>query len=378
MDSDTLQLAQQLINIRSITPKDSGCQDILINRLKRCGFQIKQIPAKKVHNFWAYHGRGHPLFVFCGHTDVVPPGDEQHWTSPPFTATVRNGHLYGRGAADMKGALAAMITATERFLREHPNYLGSIGFIITSDEEGIATDGTLAVVKYLQSQHIKIDWCLVGEATSCNQIGDAIKIGRRGSLHGQLEVFGQQGHIAYPQQIDNPIHRSFKALHTLVQKQWDLGNHYFGPTSFQIYSINADAGANNVVPGLLKVKFNFRFAPISTPQQLKQKVHQTFDDYQLNYHLNWHLASQPFLSKAGTLTQAIKASIKEICKLNPSVNTAGGTSDGRFIAPMGTEVVELGPNGHSIHQVDEHISIKELDTLSLLYENILNRLFNKI
>lgn len=374
MSSDTIKLAEQLINIRSITPDDNGCQDVLTTRLKKIGFKIEEINSDGVSNFWAHHGNDDPLFVFSGHTDVVPPGPEEKWTSPPFTATQRDGHLYGRGAADMKSSLAAMITATERFLKKHPQHKGAIGFIITSDEEGPATDGTVKVVEYLEANKIKINWCLVGEATSTETVGDAIKIGRRGSLHGQLEVIGKQGHIAYPQQADNPIHRSFKALDALAQMEWDQGNEFFNPTSFQIYNIDADTGATNIIPGTLKAKFNFRFAPTSTSEDLQQRVHKVFDDHQLNYKIHWNLSSQPFLSEPGELTQAAKEAIKTICNIDTHPNTTGGTSDGRFIAPTGAEVVELGPSSQSIHQVDENIKIADLDTLSELYEKILENL----
>lgn len=374
MSSETLTLAKQLINIHSVTPEDNGCQTVLTDRLKKLGFKIENISKNGVSNFWAHHGKGAPLFVFSGHTDVVPPGPEDKWTSPPFTATVRDGYLYGRGAADMKSSLAAMITSVERFLKKHPKHKGSIGFIITSDEEGPAIDGTAKVMEHLQSKNIKIDWCLVGEATSAETVGDAIKIGRRGSLHGQLEVIGKQGHIAYPQQADNPIHRSFKALDALTQMEWDQGNEFFNPTTFQIYNIDADTGATNIIPGTLKAKFNFRFSPTSTAEDLQQRVHKVFDDHQLNYKIHWNLSSEPFLSKPSDLTKATKETIKTICSIDTHANTTGGTSDGRFIAPTGTEVVELGPSSQSIHQVDENIKIDDLDTLSQLYEGILERL----
>lgn len=376
MSSDTIKLAEQLINIRSITPDDNGCQKVLTDRLKKLGFDVEDISQNGVSNFWAQHGNAEPLFAFSGHTDVVPPGPEDKWTSPPFNATQRDGYLFGRGAADMKSSLAAMITATERFLEKHPQHKGSIGFIITSDEEGVAKDGTIRVVEYLQSKNIKIDWCLVGEATSTESVGDVIKVGRRGSLHGQLEVIGKQGHIAYPQQADNPIHRSFKALDALAQMEWDNGNDYFNPTSFQIYNIDADTGATNIIPGTLKAKFNFRFSPASTAEDLQQRVHKVFDDHQLNYRIHWNLSSQPFLSKPGKLTQAAKETIKAICDIDTQPNTTGGTSDGRFIAPTGAEVVELGPSSKSIHQVDENINIAELDRLTELYEGILEKLLS--
>lgn len=374
MSSDVLALAQQLINTRSITPDDNGCQDILIRRLEKIGFEIERINSNGVSNFWAHQGKGDPLFVFSGHTDVVPPGPEEKWTSPPFMANVRDDYLYGRGAADMKSALAAMIVSTENFLKKHPNHKGSIGFIITSDEEGPATDGTAKVIDHLHEKNIKIDYCVIGEASSNEDVGDAIKIGRRGSLHGQLEVIGKQGHIAYPQQADNPIHRCFKALDALAQTQWDEGDKYFNPTSFQIYNIEADTGATNIIPGTLKAKFNFRYAPVSTADELQQRVHKVFDDHQLNYNIHWNLSSKPFLSEHGNLTQATKDVIKKICNIDTHPNTTGGTSDGRFIAPTGAEVIELGLSSKSIHQVDENIKIKDLDTLTTLYENIMEQL----
>lgn len=374
MTSKTSALAKQLININSITPEDNGCQEILIKRLQSIGFKVKKIPSGPVSNFWAFHGSGTPLFVFSGHTDVVPPGPENDWLSPPFSATERDGYLYGRGAADMKSALAAMITASERFIEKNKKYQGSIAFMITSDEEGLAQEGTCKIVEYLQSENIKIDYCLIGEASSNHTVGDAIKIGRRGSLHGQLEVIGKQGHIAYPQQVDNPIHRSFKALDLLAQIQWDKGDHYFNPTSFQIYNIQADTGATNVIPGSLTAKFNFRFSPSSPAEILQNRTCKVLDDHQLNYKIHWNLSSQPFLSEDGPLIQAVKTTIKEICQIDTDPNTTGGTSDGRFIAPTGAQVVELGPSSKSIHQVNENISLKDLDTLSQLYEGVLELL----
>jgi len=374
MSSETLALAQQLINVRSITPDDNGCQDILIKELNALGFKIEKLPSGRVNNFWAQHGKAAPLFVFAGHTDVVPPGPEDEWQSDPFTATLRDGHLYGRGAADMKSALAAMVVACKRFLKKHPEHAGSIAFLVTSDEEGDAIHGTKTVVAHLEKQNIKMDWCLIGEATSTNHLGDVIKIGRRGSLHGTLHVIGKQGHIAYPQQADNPIHRCFKALDALTHTEWDKGNEHFTPTSFQIYNIQADTGASNIIPGSLTAKFNFRYAPSSTAEDLQQRVLKVFDDHQLNYDIQWLLSSKPFLSQNGKLTQAAKATIKEHCGIDTDANTTGGTSDGRFIAPTGTEVVELGPSSKSIHQVNENVNIDALEKLTDLYEGILQRL----
>ncbi len=374
MTSETLVLAKQLINIQSTTPNDNGCQDIIIKQLKSLGFSIEKLPSGKVSNFWAKHGKTTPLFVFAGHTDVVPSGLKDDWKSSPFTATIRDGHVYGRGAADMKSALAAMVIGCKRFIEKYPEHEGSIAFLITSDEEGDAIDGTRKVIEYLGKQNIKMDWCLIGEAPSNDHLGDVIKIGRRGSLHGTLQVIGKQGHIAYPQQADNPIHRCFKALDALTHTEWDQGNEHFTPTSFQIYNIQADTGASNVIPGSLTAKFNFRYSPSSTAEDLQQRVHQVFDDHELNYNIQWHVSSKPFLSQNGKLTEATKATIKKICQIDTDANTTGGTSDGRFIAPTGTEVIELGPSSKSIHQVDENMNIKDLETLTDLYEGILEHL----
>lgn len=373
MTSETLALAKELINIPSITPNDLGCQDILINRLEKMGFSITKLPSNGVSNFLAIRGDAtkQPLFAFSGHTDVVPSGNERDWKSPPFQAIVRDNKLYGRGAADMKSALAAMVIATERFIQQFPNHPTAIGFLITSDEEGNATDGTATIVRYMQHHHMKINWCLVGEASSAQQLGDSIKIGRRGSLHGALTVYGKQGHIAYPSQAINPIHRSFQALDFLTTIEWDAGNDHFTPTSFQIYNINADTGASNIIPGSLTARFNFRYSPASTAETLIQRTQETFDKYGLNYHIDWNLSSKPFLSKPGRLTKACQEVIKKHCQIDTNPNTTGGTSDGRFIAPTGAEVVELGLVSSSIHQVDEHTDINDLEKLTQLYENIL-------
>lgn len=374
MAKASLTLAQQLINIRSITPNDGGCQDLIIDKLKNLGFTITPLDSNGVRNFWAQRGTAEPLFTFSGHTDVVPPGAETKWKSDPFAATVRDGNLYGRGAADMKGALAAMLTATENFIEQHPNHKGSIGFMITSDEEGDATDGTIKIVDYLQAHKIKPTWCLIGEATSRDQIGDVIKIGRRGSLHGFLQVIGKQGHIAYPNLAINPIHRSFKALDALTQVEWDQGNEHFSPTSLQIYNINADTGASNVIPGSLTARFNFRFAPVSTADNLQQRVHEVFDTHGLEYHIDWNLMSQPFLSTPAELTAATQQSVHEVCGYTPEINTTGGTSDGRFIHQLGCELLELGSVNASIHQVNEHIKVAELEKLTELYQRVLEKL----
>lgn len=372
--TQSLELAKQLINIPSITPNDNGCQDIIINILNELNFDIKKLDSNGVKNIWAQHGQVGPLFVFSGHTDVVPPGPENKWRTPPFTATIRDNCLCGRGAADMKGALAAMIIGCKRFIEQNPNHKGSIGFMITSDEEGNATDGTKKIVEYLQKNKIKIDWCLIGEASSSEQLGDTIKIGRRGSLHGELQVIGKQGHIAYPQLVDNPIHRSFKVLDYLTQLEWDKGDEHFTPTSFQIYNINADTGASNIIPGSLTAKFNFRFSPASTVGSLKERVQKVFDNHKLHYKINWNLMSEPFISRRGPLTTACINAIHKFCKIDSMPNTIGGTSDGRFIAKMGCEVVELGAVSNCIHQINEHIEIKDLEQLTILYQDILKHL----
>ncbi len=374
MAADALKLATHLINRESVTPEDNGCQDLLIDELSRMGFTIEKLPSGKVKNFWARRGKQGPLLIFSGHTDVVPPGPLEKWHSPPFSASVRDNRLYGRGAADMKSALAAMIIACKYFLASHPESAGSIGFIITSDEEGEALDGTVKVVEYFQSQGIKPDWCLIGEASSQQDLGDTIKVGRRGSLHGFLQVIGKQGHIAYPHLAENPIHRSFKALDELTQITWDNGNEFFTPTSFQIYNIQADTGASNIIPGTLTARFNFRFSPASTAEQLKQRVQKTLDDHDLNYKIDWQLSGKPFFSPPGKLADACKKAVEEVCHRHPAANTTGGTSDGRFIAALGCEIVELGPPSKSIHQINEHIRLEDLTDLTKIYENILQRL----
>ena len=370
----TLELSQQLINIQSITPSDNGCQKILIDRLKKIGFTITELNSNGVSNFFAIRGRGEKLFAFSGHTDIVPPGDLSEWTSPPFEATVRDGKLYGRGAADMKTALAAMIIATEKFVAKNPNHTGKIAFLITSDEEGSATDGTIKIVEYCEKNNIKINYCLVGEASSNKKLGDVIKVGRRGSLHGDLTVFGKQGHIAYPHLAINPIHRSFQALDFLTHMEWDAGNALFSPTTFQIYNIHADTGATNIIPGSLSARFNFRYCPESTAEMLQKRVEKTLTDHQLEFKINWNHSSKPFYSKPGALTNACADAIQKLCSITTEQNTTGGTSDGRFIAPTGSEVVELGLRNESIHHIDENTDLADLEKLAELYEYILENI----
>ena len=369
--SETLKLLKQLIKRPSITPNDAGCQDILIKHLVSTGFQYERLPFAEVNNLWAWHGKNTPLIIFAGHTDVVPPGNEVQWQSPPFTPTEINGHLYGRGAADMKSGLAAMIVAAQKFVKQHPKHNGTIGFIITSDEEGQAKNGTCKVVEYLQRKNIKIDYCIVGEASSNEVLGDAIKIGRRGSLHGCLTIFGKQGHIAYPNLADNPIHRSFQALDAVVKTTWDKGNNYFTPTSLQFYHIEADSGASNIIPEKLKAKFNFRFAPIYSFEALQKKLEAILIKHQLKYTIQWDISRQPFFRSNGRLVAVTRQAIKEICQRETETNTYGGISDSQFFAATGCEVVEVGPVNKTIHHVNENISIIDLDKLSEIYFHIL-------
>ncbi len=370
----TLALTCQLIEQPSVTPHDADCQQIMMQRLAAIGFTCREMPFGDVKNFWAIHGNDGDIFCFAGHTDVVPSGDETHWHSAPFKATIKDGYLYGRGAADMKGSLAAMITACERFVTAYPNHKNRIAFLITSDEEGIAIDGTVKVVEQLQQENTKISWCLVGEPSSTNKTGDVIKNGRRGSLGAKLIVHGTQGHVAYPHLANNPIHAAAPALAELCAEIWDNGNEFFPATSFQISNINAGTGATNVIPGNLEVLFNFRFSTEVTEQQLRERTEKILQKHKLQYRLEWSLSGQPFLTSRGALVDATVAAIHAVTGINTELSTAGGTSDGRFIAPTGAQVVELGPVNATIHKIDENTRIDELDQLSLIYENILQRL----
>ena len=372
--SDTLDLARELIAARSVTPDDAGCQLTLSNHLAPLGFELHPLHFGEVSNLWARRGNTGPLFVFAGHTDVVPSGPENAWTHPPFTPTVADGMLWGRGAADMKGSLAAMITATERFLAAHPEPQGSIGFLITSDEEGPAVDGTVKVVEWLEARNEKIDWCLVGEPTSSERLGDTIKNGRRGSLGATLVVHGRQGHVAYPHLADNPIHAFAPALAELVAREWDRGNEHFPPTTFQVSNIRAGTGATNVIPGELTVQFNFRFSTEVTDAQLRQEVEALLQRHGLDYTIDWQLSGQPFLTPQGELVDAARAAVREVCGYDTELSTSGGTSDGRFIAPTGAQVIELGPLNATIHQVDERVAVADLELLSRVYEAVLVRL----
>jgi succinyl-diaminopimelate desuccinylase len=371
--SETLELAQQLIQRPSVTPLDEGCQELIAKRLTAIGFNVETLQFEDVTNLWATLGSSGPLFVFAGHTDVVPTGPENNWLYPPFSATVAGGFLHGRGAADMKGSIAAMVTAVERFLAVS-ELNARIGFLITSDEEGIAVNGTQKVIKELGDRNIKIDYCLVGEPSSSDQLGDTVKIGRRGSLGAKLVVTGTQGHVAYPQLAINPIHKILPVLRHLTDITWDEGNTSFPATSFQISNINAGTGATNVIPGRIEIVFNFRFSTELDAPTIKSRVTQLLDEAELDYQLSWSLSGNPFLTDTGKLVEAVSESIKKNCGYDTELSTAGGTSDGRFIAPTGAEVVELGPCNATIHQVDEKITVAELDKLSGVYQSVLQAL----
>jgi succinyl-diaminopimelate desuccinylase len=376
LDSPTLSLAKELIARSSITPEDAGCQQLLAGRLQKLGFHTEHLRFGKVDNLWARRGDKAPLFVFAGHTDVVPTGPLAQWRSNPFEPTVRDGRLYGRGAADMKGSLAAMVVATEEFLQQHPRHRGSIGFLLTSDEEGPALDGTVKVIEHLRSRGERIDWCLVGEPTCTDNVGDTIKNGRRGSLSGVLTVYGQQGHVAYPHLADNPVHRAAPALAELSATQWDRGNEHFPPTTFQISNIHAGTGADNVIPGELKVHFNFRYSTAVTHTGLQQCVESLLKKYQLKYRLDWTLSGKPFLTSKGELIDAVTRAIREEAGIETELSTAGGTSDGRFIAPTGAQVVELGPVNATIHKIDECVTVEELERLTAIYSRTLENLLS--
>lgn len=375
-ESPTIALTRALIERPSITPDDAGCQALLAARLQALGFRCEHLRFGDVDNLWAVHGERGPLFAFAGHTDVVPTGPQEQWQSNPFAASVRDGILYGRGAADMKGSLAAMVTATEAFLQKHPAPQGRIAFLLTSDEEGPAVDGTVKVVQHLQQQGTKIDWCLVGEPSSDKQLGDRIRVGRRGSLTGNLTVKGIQGHVAYPEIALNPIHNIAPVLAELAATTWDQGNAFFPPTSFQIANIRSGTGAANVIPGECFVQFNFRYCTEQTTAGLKQRIERLLDERGLEYSLHWESSGEPFLTGKGKLLEATVSSIRELTGLDTDPSTGGGTSDGRFIAPTGTEVVELGPVNASIHKLNECVRVDELDRLSGLYQRILEKLLS--
>jgi succinyl-diaminopimelate desuccinylase len=364
----------ELISRRSVTPEDDGCQELMISRLEKLGFRIERLPFEEVTNLWARRGDSGPLFCFAGHTDVVPSGPEEQWQFPPFEPCIEEGYLCGRGAADMKGSIAAFVTAVERFLANHPDHQGSISLLITSDEEGPFINGTTRVIDHLEARNEKIDWCIVGEPSSTEKVGDVIKNGRRGSLSGTLKVRGIQGHVAYPHLVRNPIHEAAPALAELAATVWDEGNEFFPPTSFQISNINAGTGATNVVPGHVDIAFNFRFSTEVTADELKVRVREILDRHGLEWDIDWILSGNPFLTAAGSLVDAARESIRSVMGYETELSTSGGTSDGRFIAPTGAQVLELGPCNATIHKINERVRASDLDDLSHLYENILARL----
>lgn len=372
--SATLDLSRALIERPSVTPDDHGCQQLLAERLQAIGFRIEQLRFADVDNLWARRGDATPLFVFAGHTDVVPPGPLDDWDSPPFEPVIREGLLYGRGAADMKSSIAAMVTACERFVADHPDHAGSIAFLITSDEEGPSINGTVKVIEALQARGEQIDCCLVGEPSSKTHTGDTIKNGRRGSLNGILKIRGQQGHVAYPQLADNPIHKAAPALAELSSVEWDQGNEFFPPTTLQISNIRAGSGTENVIPGVLDILFNLRFSTESTAESIKSRVEDILTRHGLDYTLTWKLSGKPFLTAAGDLVDAARTAIQAVAGIDTELSTSGGTSDGRFIAPTGAQVLELGPVNATIHQINECVNVAELDTLSAIYEEILKQL----
>src|SRR5690554_2416740 len=373
--SPTLELACELIRRPSVTPLDEGCQELMMRRLQACGFSVEPMRIKEVDNFWARRGGAGPVLCFAGHTDVVPTGPETRWQTSPFEAQIdADGMLRGRGAADMKGSLASMIIAVERFVADYPNHQGAIAFLITSDEEGPAEHGTKAVVEHLRQRNERLDWCIVGEPSSTERLGDVVKNGRRGSLGGVLTVRGKQGHVAYPHLAKNPIHLAAPALAELAAEHWDNGNAYFPPTSFQISNIHGGTGATNVIPGELEVVFNFRFSTELTEDDLKRRTHAILDKHGLDYSIDWNLSGLPFLTARGALVEASVKAIKDITGLDTELSTAGGTSDGRFIAPTGAQVLELGPVNATIHKLDEHIVAEDLNTLTAIYERILENL----
>lgn len=374
--SETLELAKELIRRPSVTPDDCGCQQLLAERLEQAGFKNEHLRFGEVDNLWARRGTEAPLFVFAGHTDVVPPGPVEEWDSDPFTPVIRDDYLFGRGAADMKGSIAAMTVACEKFVAEHPDHKGSIAFLITSDEEGPSIDGTVKVIDHLVKRGDKIDWCLVGEPSSVNRTGDTIKNGRRGSLNGKLRIQGKQGHVAYPHLADNPIHRAAPALAELAAIEWDAGNEFFPPTTFQISNISGGTGAENVIPGVLDIQFNLRFSTESSEDSLKSQVNEILTRHGLEYEIDWRLSGQPFLTPAGELVDASREAIRGITGVDTVLSTSGGTSDGRFIAPTGAQVVELGPVNATIHQINECVKAEELDTLSIVYGGILTQLLS--
>ncbi len=370
----TLALTRELIARRSVTPDDDGCQDSMMARLEQVGFSVEPMRFDKVDNFWAIRGTSGPLLVFAGHTDVVPAGDDTRWDSDPFTATVDGNDLVGRGAADMKASLAAMVVACEQFVSQHPDHTGRIGFVITSDEEGPAKHGTVKVIETLTTRGEQIDWCVVGEPSSTEDLGDLVKNGRRGSLNARLTVHGKQGHIAYPHLADNPIHRAMPALDALAREAWDNGNDFFDPTSLQISTVQSGRGVTNVIPGTVEVLFNLRFSTELTAEAIQSRCEAILDAHDLKYEIEWSLSGEPFLTEPGALLDAVTHSIEAVTGRQPIVSTGGGTSDGRFIAPSGAQVVEVGHVNATIHQCNERVKITDVPKLTQIYEGILERL----
>ena len=373
-DDATLALTRELIARQSVTPDDAGCQDAMVSRLKQAGFSVDAMRFGEVDNFWATHGTSGPLLAFAGHTDVVPPGDEASWDSDPFEATVIGDELFGRGAADMKASLAAMVVACEQFIEQHPDHAGRIGFLITSDEEGPAKNGTVKVMESLNSRGEQIDWCIVGEPSSTTVLGDLVKNGRRGSLNARLIVNGTQGHIAYPHLADNPIHHAMPALDALAKEAWDNGNDFFDPTSLQISTIRAGQGVTNVIPGSLEVLFNLRFSTELTAEAIKSRCEDILKAHGLSYDIEWSLSGEPFLTEPGALLDAVMQSIEAVAGCRPEVSTGGGTSDGRFIAPSGAQVVEVGHVNATIHQCNERVKLADIPKLTEIYKGVLERL----
>jgi succinyl-diaminopimelate desuccinylase len=372
--SQAVELAQSLICRPSVSPEDAGCQELIAAQLTPCGFRIEWLPFGAVRNLWARRGNEHPVLCFAGHTDVVPPGPAEEWLSEPFVPAVRDGLLYGRGAADMKSGLAAMVTAAREFVQTHPKHRGSIAFLITSDEEGPSVDGTRRVVEVLRGRGERLDWCVVGEPSSEATLGDTIKVGRRGSLSGRLTIHGVQGHVAYPQLAENPVHALAPALTELAARVWDQGTEHFQPTTFQVSNIAAGTGAPNVIPGELKLRFNLRYSPVQTLEGLKQQVEEVLRRHRVRYTLEWFVSGEPFYTPPGRLYRAVSEAVAAVTGTPPRLSTGGGTSDGRFIAPLGTEVVELGVVNASIHKVNEHVRVADIDALTRMYVNVLENL----
>jgi succinyl-diaminopimelate desuccinylase len=372
--SQTLELTEDLLARRSVTPADEGCQQLMATRLEAAGFAVERLSFGSVENFWARRGRTGPVLCFAGHTDVVPPGPPEEWLSDPFVPAIRAGVLYGRGAADMKSGLAAMVTATESFVAANPAHRGSIAFLITSDEEGPSVDGTRRVVEALRARSEHIDWCVVGEPSSEVTLGDTVKVGRRGSLSARLTVHGVQGHVAYPQLAENPVHTLAPALAELIRRVWDEGTEHFEPTSFQVSNLNAGTGAPNVIPGELKARFNLRYSPVQTLEGLKATVEEILRRHGVRYSLDWYVSGEPFYSPPGLLSRAVGDAVAEVTGAQPKLSTGGGTSDGRFIATLGAQVVELGAVNASIHKVNECVQVADLDALHRMYFNVLRNL----